>query len=140
MLASSFSRFAPAKNVARHISHSKSSSSQVGMGIFDSLFGKAVTASASHILVKGPDASKFLTKIKKEIESEKDIPVAFADAAAMHSSCPSSRKGGSLGTFKPKQMVPEFDKVVFSEAVGAVHGPIKTQFGAHLILIENRSE
>jgi peptidyl-prolyl cis-trans isomerase C len=37
-------------------------------------------------------------------------------------------------------MVPEFDKVVFSEAVGVVHGPIKTQFGAHLILIESRSE
>lgn len=48
--------------------------------------------------------------------------------------------GGSLGSFSPKQMVPEFDKVVFNEAVGVIHGPIKTQFGAHLILIESRDD
>ena len=37
-------------------------------------------------------------------------------------------------------MVPEFDKVVFNEAVGVIHGPIKTQFGSHLILIESRDD
>lgn len=35
-------------------------------------------------------------------------------------------------------MVAEFDKVVFNEAVGMVHGPIETQFGSHLILITDR--
>jgi peptidyl-prolyl cis-trans isomerase C len=37
-------------------------------------------------------------------------------------------------------MVKEFDEIVFSEAVGVVHGPIKTQFGQHLILINERSD
>jgi len=44
-----------------------------------------------------------------------------------------------LGEFKPGQMVPEFDKVVFSEEIGKVHGPIKTQFGYHLVEITNRT-
>jgi peptidyl-prolyl cis-trans isomerase C len=35
-------------------------------------------------------------------------------------------------------MVPEFDKVVFNEAVGVVHGPVKTDFGYHLIEITSR--
>jgi peptidyl-prolyl cis-trans isomerase C len=37
-------------------------------------------------------------------------------------------------------MVPEFDRVVFNEAVGEVHGPIATQFGYHLIEITSRSQ
>jgi peptidyl-prolyl cis-trans isomerase C len=35
-------------------------------------------------------------------------------------------------------MVPEFDTVVFNEAVGVVHGPVETQFGYHLIEITSR--
>jgi peptidyl-prolyl cis-trans isomerase C len=37
-------------------------------------------------------------------------------------------------------MVPEFDRVVFSEQIGEVHGPVQTQFGFHLIEITSRSE
>lgn len=37
-------------------------------------------------------------------------------------------------------MVPAFDKVVFEEEIGVVHGPVKTPFGAHLILIHERSQ
>jgi peptidyl-prolyl cis-trans isomerase C len=37
-------------------------------------------------------------------------------------------------------MVPAFDKVVFSEEIGIVHGPVMTPFGSHLILIENRED
>jgi hypothetical protein len=44
-----------------------------------------------------------------------------------------SRQGGDLGAFGPGMMVPEFDRVVFNEAVGVVHGPVKTQFGYHLL-------
>ena len=50
-----------------------------------------------------------------------------------------SGRGGALGTFSPGQMVKEFDTVVFNEAVGEVHGPVKTQFGFHLIEITERS-
>ena len=57
-----------------------------------------------------------------------------------YSSCPSSQKGGSLGSFGRGAMVPAFDEVVFNKEVGVVHGPVKTPFGAHLILIESRTE
>ena len=59
---------------------------------------------------------------------------------SVHLPCFTIIIGGSLGSFSPKQMVPEFDKVVFNEAVGVIHGPIKTQFGSHLILIESRDD
>jgi len=56
------------------------------------------------------------------------------------SECPSASRGGNLGTFKPGMMVKEFDRVVFEKEVGVVHGPVETQFGAHLILITRRFE
>ena len=60
--------------------------------------------------------------------------------AEQHSTCPSAKKGGELGTFKPGQMVKEFDNVVFTGEIGAVLGPVDTQFGSHLILITDREE
>jgi peptidyl-prolyl cis-trans isomerase C len=42
--------------------------------------------------------------------------------------------------FGPGQMVKEFDTVVFNDDVGVVHGPIKTQFGYHLIYINDRTD
>jgi peptidyl-prolyl cis-trans isomerase C len=91
------------------------------------------SASARHILVKSEDECN---KIKQEIEGG----VSFADAAKQHSQCPSGRDGGALGEFRPGQMVPEFDQVVFKDEVGKVHGPVKTQFGYHLIEITERND
>ena len=79
-------------------------------------------ASARHILVDNEDQC---TALKQEIAEGAD----FADLAKQHSSCPSGKQGGELGEFGPGQMVPEFDKVVFSAPVGEVQGPVKTQFG-----------
>ena len=90
-------------------------------------------ASARHILVASEEACNAL---KDEIANGKD----FADAAAEHSTCPSGRQGGELGEFSPGQMVKEFDEVVFKEDVGVVHGPIKTQFGYHLVEITSRTD
>ncbi|MBF0570162.1 MAG: peptidylprolyl isomerase [Candidatus Omnitrophica bacterium] len=90
-----------------------------------------VKASARHILV--PTEAACL-KLKGEIEGG----LNFAEAAKKHSQCPSSRQGGDLGEFTQGQMVPEFDRVVFNDAVGKVHGPVKTQFGFHLIEITKR--
>lgn len=90
------------------------------------------TASARHILVDSEDRC---AEIKKEIEEGAD----FAEMARAHSSCPSGRNGGELGEFSPGQMVSEFDQVVFNEEVGVVHGPVKTQFGYHLIEVTSRS-
>jgi peptidyl-prolyl cis-trans isomerase C len=90
-------------------------------------------ASARHILVSSEEICQ---ELKVEIEAGAD----FADVAKEHSQCPSGKEGGDLGVFGPGQMVKEFDEVVFSGEVGTVHGPIKTQFGYHLIDITTRTE
>lgn len=92
------------------------------------------TVSASHILV---DSEEKANAILKDI---KDGKISFADAAREHSSCPSSQNGGTLGEFGRGQMVPEFDKAVFEMAVGDVKGPVKTQFGYHLIELNAKNE
>ena len=90
------------------------------------------TASARHILVADEATCE---KLKTEIESGAD----FADLARRFSTCPSGSSGGDLGAFSPGDMVPEFDRVVFSAEVGKVQGPVQTQFGYHLIEITRRS-
>ncbi|MGK0168450.1 MAG: peptidyl-prolyl cis-trans isomerase C, partial [Gammaproteobacteria bacterium] len=64
----------------------------------------------------------------------------FAAIAKEHSSCPSSRQGGDLGQFGPGQMVKAFDEVVFSADVGVVQGPVKTEFGYHLLEVTSRTD
>ncbi|MDQ6953271.1 MAG: peptidylprolyl isomerase [Mariprofundaceae bacterium] len=88
-------------------------------------------ACARHILV---DSEEKCLQLKTDIEGGAD----FADVAKANSSCPSSRQGGDLGEFGPGQMVPEFDEVVFSAEVGSVEGPVKTQFGYHLLEVTSR--
>jgi len=92
-----------------------------------------MTASARHILVATAESCEDL---KTQIEAGSD----FAEVARAHSQCPSGKSGGDLGEFGRGQMVPEFDEVVFSKDLGKVHGPVKTQFGYHLIEITKRSE
>ena len=90
-------------------------------------------ARARHILV---DTVEKCAELKTQIEGGAD----FADVAKEHSSCPSGKKGGDLGEFGKDQMVPEFDDVVFNKELNTVHGPVKTQFGYHLLEITSRSE
>jgi len=90
-------------------------------------------ARASHILVAD---EKTCNDLKNQIDDGAD----FAELASKHSSCPSGRRGGDLGEFGLGEMVPEFEKVVFNEAVGETHGPVKTNFGYHLIKIVSRTE
>ncbi len=90
-------------------------------------------ASARHILVDTEDQCQ---QLKDQIENGSD----FADLARQHSTCPSGRSGGDLGSFGPGAMVPEFDKVVFSAPVNTVQGPVKTQFGYHLLEVTSRSD
>ncbi len=91
------------------------------------------TARARHILVPTQEQCD---ELKKQIEGGAD----FAALAREHSKCPSGQKGGDLGEFGPGQMVKEFDDVVFRDEVGRTHGPVKTQFGFHLIEITNRTD
>lgn len=88
-------------------------------------------AQARHILV--PTQAE-CESLKKQIEGGAD----FAELAKKHSKCPSGKQGGDLGEFGPGQMVPEFDTVVFSGELNKVHGPVRTQFGFHLLEITRR--
>ena len=90
-------------------------------------------ASARHILVSSEEECN---RLKAEIEGGAD----FAQLAKEHSSCPSSRDGGNLGSFGPGQMVKEFDTVVFSAPLNVVQGPVKTQFGYHLLEVTSRQD
>lgn len=90
------------------------------------------TAVASHILVSTEDKA---LDLKQQIADGAD----FAELAKQHSSCPSGQSGGSLGQFQQGQMVPEFDAVIFSDLpLGEVSEPVKTQFGYHLIEVQQR--
>ncbi|KAG7397255.1 hypothetical protein PHYBOEH_001067 [Phytophthora boehmeriae] len=93
-------------------------------------------ASASHILVPTEEECD---EIAKELEAAGDeLESEFARLAKERSKCPSSRKGGDLGSFGRGQMVPEFDTVAFEKPLGAVH-KVRTQFGWHLVLITKRT-
>jgi peptidyl-prolyl cis-trans isomerase C len=90
-------------------------------------------ATARHILVAD---ETLCADLKQQIADGGD----FAELAQQHSSCPSSARGGDLGAFGPGQMVPEFDQVVFSADVNTVQGPVKTQFGYHLLEVTSRTD
>ena len=90
-------------------------------------------AEARHILV---DSEELCNELKEKIKNGAE----FADAAKEHSSCPSGASGGDLGSFGPGAMVPEFDKVVFTAPINEVQGPVKTQFGYHLLEVTSRED
>ncbi len=89
-------------------------------------------AHARHILVQTKEECE---EIKTRIAEGAD----FAEMAAKYSLCPSGQQGGELGEFGPGQMVPEFDAAVFQGVVGEVQGPVKTQFGYHLLEVSRRT-
>ncbi len=97
-------------------------------------FKTGESVDASHILVDSEEkANELLTKINSG-------EISFEDCARQNSSCPSSSNGGSLGEFTKGQMVPEFDNACFTMNVGEISGPVKTQFGYHLIKLNSKNE
>ena len=97
------------------------------------MFVAPVTVTAKHILVDSKDKA---AGIRVEIENGK----SFEEAAKEYSSCPSKSEGGNLGSFSKGQMVPEFEEVAFNLELGVVSQPVETQFGFHLIKVENKEE
>ena len=83
-------------------------------------------ASACHILVKTKEEAQ-------NIKIQLDKGANFQTLAKKYSLCPSAKKGGDLGEFRLGDMVKAFENVVFKQEILTVHGPIKTQFGYHLI-------
>lgn len=88
---------------------------------------------AAHILV---DSEEKATALKTEIDGGK----AFADVARENSTDGSAANGGDLGWFGLGQMVPEFETAVKTMEPGQVSDPVKSQFGYHLILLEETRE
>lgn len=97
-------------------------------------FEKGATVSAKHILVEQEEQCK---DILAQIESGAKT---FEDAAQEFSTCPSKAKGGDLGEFGRGQMVKEFEDAAFDAEIGKIVGPVKTQFGHHLIKVEKKNE
>ena len=88
---------------------------------------------ARHIQVSSEEQC---IEIRKKIEAGED----FATIAMKYSQCPSAAKGGDLGEVVPGEMGEEFDKVVFTnEEVGVLKGPVKTEFGYHLVEVTSRT-
>lgn len=89
--------------------------------------------SARHILVDSLEkAEDVYNKIKNGME--------FEEAAKNFSSCPSKEQGGNLGSFPRGVMVPEFEEAAFNLEVGVLSKPVKTQFGYHIILVDDKAE
>ncbi len=96
-------------------------------------FAGEETVRASHILVEEEEKAKdILTRIQTG-------EITFEDAARAFSMCPSKEKGGDLGEFGKGMMVKEFDQACFEMAEGEMRGPVKTQFGYHLIRLEKKN-
>ena len=83
---------------------------------------------ASHILVKTEGEAYVVLKDIREGKK-------FEEIAMQKSICPSRKKGGNLGWFGRGMMVREFEAAAFSGKKGAIIGPVKTQFGYHIIKI-----
>lgn len=82
---------------------------------------------AKHILVDQEFEAKDLVK-------KIDAGESFESLAQSFSNCPSGKQGGDLGNFGKGMMVAPFEEAVLALEVGKVSGPVKTQFGYHLIL------
>ena len=88
---------------------------------------------AKHILVDNLEKAE---EIIKELNNGK----SFEQAAKEYSSCPSKSVGGDLGYFTRGKMVPEFEDAALDLNVGEISKPVKTQFGYHIIKVEDKKE
>lgn len=82
---------------------------------------------ASHILVASEE-------LAFEVLQKCGGGASFSELAEKYSTCPSARKGGSLGSFGRGQMVKPFEEAAFALKVGEISDPVQTQFGFHLIM------
>lgn len=98
------------------------------------MFAEPANVTAKHILVSSEETCKDLRE--KIVAGE----MTFEEAASQYSSCPSKDQGGNLGSFSKGMMVPEFEEAAFELPIGEVSQPVQTQFGYHLIKVEDKNE
>jgi parvulin-like peptidyl-prolyl isomerase len=95
---------------------------------------KPEEVTARHILVRTEGKNEADVKTQIEKIAKEVTPANFAKLADKYTEDPSGKgKGGSLGAFSKGMMVPEFDQVAFTQKVGTISAPVKTNFGYHLI-------
>jgi len=94
---------------------------------------------ARHILVKTEDEAKKIVSELKSLKADA-LKDRFIALAKEKSTGPSGPNGGDLGYFAQGQMVPEFNDKVFSMKVGTISQPVKTQFGYHVIYLEDKKD
>ena len=100
-------------------------------------FNEPKSVHARHILVKTEDEAKKIIAELKSLSGEK-LKAKFIELAQEKSTGPSGPKGGDLGYFTEGQMVPAFNDKVFSMKKGTITlKPVKTQFGYHIIYLED---
>lgn len=90
------------------------------------------SAMAKHILVKTKDEAE---QLKQRLAKGED----FGKLARKHSTCPSKKRDGDLGEIYAGQLVKPIEDVIFKKPLLKVHGPIKTKFGFHLVVVYFRS-
>lgn len=100
-------------------------------------FKEKESVHARHILVKTQDAAEAIVTEVKSLKGTA-LKSKFIELAKTKSTGPSGPKGGDLGYFAQGQMVPEFNNKVFSMKAGTVSEPVKTQFGYHVIYLEDK--
>ncbi|NVN86048.1 MAG: peptidylprolyl isomerase [Rhodopseudomonas sp.] len=88
---------------------------------------------ARHILVETEDEAK---TVAEELKKGAD----FAELAKKKSKDPGASDGGDLGFFTKEQMVPEFSAVAFALEPGKISDPVKSQFGWHIIKVEEKRD
>lgn len=93
----------------------------------------------AHILIpKGPQARELAESLIAELRQR---PERFAEAAAIHSACPSGKQGGNLGQIGPGQTVLEFEAALRGLQAGAIHPePIESRYGLHIVRLDRRIE
>ncbi|GAB5447114.1 foldase protein PrsA [Gymnodinialimonas sp.] len=103
---------------------------------YDEAYGSVeptVEYNAAHILLEGQeDAENMLAELGEGAD--------FAELAAEHSIGPSGPNGGALGWFTEGMMVPEFEAAVLELEPGEVSSPVQTQFGWHIVLLNDTRE
>jgi parvulin-like peptidyl-prolyl isomerase len=102
-------------------------------------FNEKESVHARHILVKTEAEAKDIVNELKSLKGG-ELQSKFIELAKSKSTGPSGPKGGDLGYFAQGQMVPEFNKEVFSMKVGTISAPVKTQFGYHVIYLQDKRE
>lgn len=103
-------------------------------------FTSSPSVTARHLLIKVEDSELEALDEINRIRSEILDGLDFAEAAKKYSQGPSSVNGGLLQKFGRGQMVKEFEEVAFTSEINSISEPVLTQFGFHLILVEDRQD